>query len=53
MRAALLTLFALLLSSCCASECRGNSSAGHDYGTSLPEPDKDALLEFLKTYSAE
>jgi hypothetical protein len=27
----------------------GNSNAGHTYGTSLPEPSKRALLEFLKT----
>jgi hypothetical protein len=28
---------------------RSNSSRGHDFGTGLPEPDKDALVEFLKT----
>ena len=27
----------------------GNSNAGHLYGTSLPEDDKRALLEYLKT----
>ena len=31
----------------------GNSNAGHEgarYGTELPAADKDALLEFLKTF---
>jgi len=28
---------------------RGNSNAGHLYGTDLPEADKAALIEFLKT----
>ncbi|ROZ69372.1 cytochrome c [Ramlibacter sp. WS9] len=28
---------------------RGNSNAGHEYGTTLSAPEKDALLEFLKT----
>jgi hypothetical protein len=28
---------------------RGNSNAGHVYGTTLSEPDKAALLEYLKT----
>jgi hypothetical protein len=27
----------------------GNGNAGHLYGTSLPEPDKAALIEFMKT----
>ncbi len=27
----------------------GNSNAGHAYGTTLPEPDRRALLEYLKT----
>ena len=27
----------------------GNSNAGHEYGTTLPEPDRRALLEYLKT----
>jgi len=27
----------------------GNSNRGHDYGSTLSEPDKDALLEYLKT----
>jgi hypothetical protein len=27
----------------------GNSNAGHDYGTWLPEADKAALIEYLKT----
>ena len=28
---------------------RGNSNAGHNYGTALPDLDKRALLEYLKT----
>jgi hypothetical protein len=31
----------------------GNSNAGHEgrrYGTELPATDKDALVEFLKTF---
>ncbi len=28
---------------------RGSSSQGHDFGTTLPEADKDALIEYLKT----
>ena len=28
---------------------RGNGNAGHEYGTSLTQDEKDALLEFLKT----
>lgn len=28
----------------------GNGNAGHDYGTRLPEADKWALLEYLKTF---
>lgn len=28
---------------------RGNSNTGHDYGTTLPDADKRALLEYLKT----
>jgi hypothetical protein len=31
----------------------GNSNSGHEgrrYGTELPDPDKDALVEFLKTF---
>jgi mono/diheme cytochrome c family protein len=27
----------------------GNSNAGHEYGVLLPEPDKNALIEYLKT----
>lgn len=27
----------------------GNSNAGHEYGTSLPDPDRMALIEYLKT----
>jgi hypothetical protein len=28
---------------------RGNGNEGHDFGTSLPEPQKDDLVEYLKT----
>ncbi|MGE0811486.1 MAG: hypothetical protein AB7N69_12865 [Immundisolibacter sp.] len=28
---------------------RGNGNAGHDFGTTLPDADKAALLEYLKT----
>jgi hypothetical protein len=28
----------------------GNSNAGHDYGTSLPDADKAAIVEYLKTF---
>ncbi|HWI15890.1 MAG TPA: c-type cytochrome, partial [Burkholderiales bacterium] len=28
---------------------KGGSNQGHTYGTALPAPDKDALLEYLKT----
>lgn len=28
---------------------RGNGNGGHDYGTGLPEPQKAALVEYLKT----
>ena len=27
----------------------GNAAAGHDWGTDLPETDKRALIEYLKT----
>jgi hypothetical protein len=27
----------------------GNSNAGHEYGTTLPEDSKRALLEYMKT----
>jgi len=27
----------------------GNSNAGHEYGTGLSEPEKMALIEYLKT----
>lgn len=27
----------------------GNGNAGHLYGTEMSDPDKDALLEYLKT----
>jgi hypothetical protein len=28
---------------------RGNSNSGHEYGTALPEQDREALLEYLKS----
>jgi hypothetical protein len=28
---------------------RGNGNQGHTYGVELPDQDKDALLEYLKT----
>jgi len=28
---------------------RGNGNVGHEFGTALPQPDKDALIEYLKT----
>jgi mono/diheme cytochrome c family protein len=28
----------------------GNSNAGHDYGTTLPDEDKVAIVEYLKTF---
>jgi hypothetical protein len=28
---------------------RGNGNAGHTYGTDVSEPDRRALLEYLKT----
>ena len=33
----------------CTELNSGNSRCGHDYGTSLSEPDKKALLEYLKS----
>jgi hypothetical protein len=31
------------------TEARGNGNRGHAYGTTLPEADKDALVEYMKT----
>jgi mono/diheme cytochrome c family protein len=31
------------------AQARGNGNQGHEYGTSLTAPEKEALLEFLKT----
>jgi hypothetical protein len=28
----------------------GNSNAGHRYGTTLPDDDKRAIVEYLKTF---
>jgi hypothetical protein len=33
----------------CSDLNSGNSRCGHEYGTSLSEPEKKALLEYLKT----
>ena len=33
----------------CSDRNSGNSRCGHNYGTGLPEEDKRALLEYLKT----
>lgn len=35
---------------CDADTCAGNGNGGHDYGTGLTDPDKDALIEYLKTF---
>lgn len=35
---------------CDTETCKGNGNSGHDYGTSLPDADKDALIEYLKTF---
>ena len=31
------------------SSQRGNGNGGHAFGTTLPDADKDALVEYLKT----
>lgn len=33
--------------------CKGNNNLGHNFGTNLTLPEKNQLLEFLKTYSPE
>jgi mono/diheme cytochrome c family protein len=35
---------------CDAVTCKGNGNFGHDYGTALPVAEKDALIEYLKTF---
>ncbi len=35
---------------CVDGPCRGNGAGGHLYGVWLPEPDKRALIEHLKTF---
>lgn len=35
---------------CDARTCKGNGNYGHDYGTALSDTDKDALIEYLKTF---
>jgi cytochrome c5 len=39
---------ATLVTTDCSDRNSGNSRCGHDWGTQLPEPDKRALLEYLK-----
>ncbi len=46
------TLF-LLETTCDGDRCVGNGNQGHEgkyYGTELPQADKDALVEYLKTF---
>ena len=33
-----------------SSSVPGNGNGGHDYGTTLPESDKAAIVEYLKTF---
>lgn len=35
---------------CDAQTCKGNGNFGHDYGTALSDTEKDALIEYLKTF---
>ena len=35
---------------CDALTCKGNGNGGHEYGAELAEPDKNALIEYLKTF---
>jgi mono/diheme cytochrome c family protein len=35
---------------CNAATCKGNGNAGHEYGTKLPDADKYALIEYLKSF---
>ena len=35
---------------CTTGDCPGNGKGGHLYGTTLSEPDKRALIEYLKTF---
>lgn len=39
---------ATLITTDCSDQDSGNSRCGHEFGTSLPEADKRALLEYLK-----
>lgn len=36
----------------CQSGCVGNSNSGHEFGTDLSIDDKNALIEFLKSYDS-
>ena len=37
----------------CPSGCKGNGNQGHEFGTTLSDDDKLALIEFLKSYSKD
>ena len=37
----------------CPTGCTGNSNAGHEFGVDLSDPDKDSLLEFIKSYGPD
>jgi hypothetical protein len=37
----------------CEKGCRGNSASGHDFGTGLSNPEKDQIIEFLKSYGPD
>ena len=39
----------LLVTTDCTNLNSGNSRCGHEFGTSLPEQEKKALLEYLKS----
>lgn len=39
----------VLMTTDCTNLNSGNSNCGHEFGTTLPEPEKKALLEYLKT----
>jgi hypothetical protein len=36
----------------CDKGCTGNGNQGHNFGTNLSESNKDALIEFLKSYNS-
>ena len=39
----------VLVTTDCTERDSGNSRCGHEFGTTLPEAEKRALLEYLKT----